>query len=309
MLTTITNQPFADHKRRCNKRITFRNKILKHLNNYFMKKILIAFNGEYYPGPALDFALTLNKTQPVLLTGVFIPQATYSYLWTSASAAVGPTFPPLLEEVSSEIVEANIRKFKAFCQTNNIQYKVHTDIYDFVLPELIKETRFADLLVIDSEKFYESISREEEASHLRDVLQSSECPVLVIPEKFQFPGKNILAYDGSQSSVYAIKQFAYLFPEFADNETVVVFSEKEGDGELPYESYIQELARQHYKNFQLLKLEIDPKEYFSTWLSEEKKPILVTGSFGKRSIFKIFRKSFVQDVIEERTLPVFIAHK
>src|SRR3954464_6185724 len=111
-----------------------------------MKKILIAFNGSYYPDSALDFASRLNDTQPVMLTGVFIPQATYSYLWNTAGAMTGSIFPPLMEEVSNELVEIHTRKFQSFCKANNIKYVVHTDIYDFVLPELIKETRFADLL-------------------------------------------------------------------------------------------------------------------------------------------------------------------
>src|SRR4051812_1793375 len=109
-----------------------------------MKKILIAFNGNYYPEGPLEFALQISKVQPVLLTGVFIPQATYSYLWSGSSAASGTLFPPLLEEVSSEIAEKNIIRFKTWCQTNNVKHKVHNDIYDFALPELVKETRFAD---------------------------------------------------------------------------------------------------------------------------------------------------------------------
>src|SRR3954469_10270261 len=103
-----------------------------------MKKILIAFNGNYFPDSALEFALQINRTQPVLLTGVFIPQATYSYLWSRSSVASAALFPPFVEEVSSEIVEENIVRFKEWCQTNNVKYKVHKDIYDFALPELIK---------------------------------------------------------------------------------------------------------------------------------------------------------------------------
>ena len=274
-----------------------------------MKKILIAFNGDYFPGSALEFAIRLSKSQPVLLTGVFIPQATYAYLWNQASAGSGPLFPPFVEEVSSAIVKDNIIKFKELCQANNVGYKVHKDVYDFALPELIKETRFADLLIVDSEKFYESTSKGEQSSHLQDLLHQTECPVLVVPEKFQFPEKNILAYDGSESSVYAIKQFAYLFPEFTGNETLLVFSKDDEETELPNETYIQELASQHYKNLNLLKLNVDSKKYFATWLSEEKKPILVSGSFGRSTVSQLFRRSFVKEIIAHADLPVFIAHQ
>src|SRR4051794_7587361 len=122
-----------------------------------MKKILIAFNGSCYPEAALDFSRELNKSQPVLLTGVFIPQATYSYLWSGSVALAGSLFPPLAEEVSNEVAEINHRKFESFCTTNNIRHVIHNDIYDFALPELVKETRFSDLLIVQSEEFYESV--------------------------------------------------------------------------------------------------------------------------------------------------------
>src|SRR4051794_27919019 len=118
-----------------------------------MKKILIAFNGTNYPESALKFACQLNNSQPILLTGIFIPQATFSYLWSDAGAMAGPIFPPLLEEVSSELVDINTRKFRSFCETNKIKYLVHRDIYDFALRELLKETRFADLAIIETGKF------------------------------------------------------------------------------------------------------------------------------------------------------------
>ncbi|WP_018615585.1 hypothetical protein [Segetibacter koreensis] len=274
-----------------------------------MKKILVAFSGSYFPDGALEFAFQLNKTQPILLTGVFIPQATYSYLWSAAATLGGPVLPPLYEEVTSEVVEENITKFKSLCELNNIKYKVHRDVYDFVLPELTKESRFADLLILSSEKFYESLSKEETIDRLKDILQATECPVLVVPENFKFPEKNILAYDGSASSVYAIKQFAYLFPELTNNESLLIFSKNEEEAELPYETFIEELGNQHYKNLKLLKLKINPKKYFTTWLNQEKNVILVSGSFGRSSVSQLFRKSFVTEVISEHKLPVFIAHR
>jgi hypothetical protein len=273
-----------------------------------MLKILIAFNGGLYPVAALEFALQLNKSRPILLTGVFIPQAAYSYLWNAAATVGSSAFPPLVEEVSSEVMEINIRKFRIFCKTNNIHCVVHKDIYDFALPELLKETRFSDLLLIQSGKFYESISEVQQNSHIKDLLDETECPVLMVPETFEFPCKNIIAYDGSASSVYAIKQFAYLFPELTSNETLLFFSKNDEERELPYETCIQELGSQHFQNLTLLKLHMDAKKYFATWINEERKAILISGSFGRSTISQLFRKSFLTDVIAEHHLPLFMAH-
>ena len=40
-----------------------------------MKKILIAFDGTHFSDGAFEFARRVNELQPILLTGVFLPQA------------------------------------------------------------------------------------------------------------------------------------------------------------------------------------------------------------------------------------------
>jgi hypothetical protein len=132
----------------------------------------------------------------------------------------------------------------------------------------------------------------------------------VVPEKFEFPVRTILAYDGSASSVYAIKQFAYLFPEMATNEAVLIYAnEKLTESALPEESNIEELAARHFTDLTLVRLEADPKKYFASWLLENKNAILVSGAFGRSGVSRLFRKSFVTDAIRDHRLPVFIAHR
>ena len=82
---------------------------------------------------------------------------------------------------------------------------------------------------------------------MKDTLQHTECPVMVVPEKFHFPSLNLLAYDGSTSSVFAIKQFAYLFPDLCDNKTILVYAAEETE-DIPAEVNIEELAASHFSN-------------------------------------------------------------
>jgi len=65
-------------------------------------------------------------------------------------------------------------------------------------------------------------------------------------EKFNFPKSNILSYDVSESSVFAIKQFAYLFPEFVKNPTLLVYAKNEREEEIPNMEYIEELVTRHF---------------------------------------------------------------
>lgn len=273
-----------------------------------MKKILLAFDSTNFSTGVLEFARRLNEISPVLLTGVFLPQVDYANLWSYAHGSAG-FFIPLIEDEQSVEVEKNIERFQSFCQNNNIDYRVHKDFSEFALPQLKKETRYADLLIIGSETFYEKMGTEEINLYLRDALQEAECPVLVVPENFTFPERIVLSFDGSESSVYAIKQFSYLFPELCGNDTLLVYAKDEAEESFPDEEQVAELAARHFSNLTLSKLSINPQKYFSTWVSEEQSAILISGAFGRSSFSLLFKKSFVADVIKAHRLPVFIAHK
>ena len=139
------------------------------------------------------------------------------------------------------------------------------------------------------------------------MLQHTECPVLVVPENFYFPSQNILAYDGSASSVFAIKQFAYLFPDLCDNKTILVYAAEETE-DIPAHVNIEELAASHFSNLAITVLDGGKKD-FSEWVLKYENPILVSGSFGRSGFSSLFTKNFVINIIDAHKTPVFIAHQ
>lgn len=273
-----------------------------------MKKILLAFDGTHFSDGAFQFARQLNELEPVLVTGAFLPQASAANLWSYADGMSGPMFIPVVEERDSEIIKGNMEKFESLCRKHGMEYRVHEDLYDFALPELKAETRFADVLILGGEVFYENLDGKLN-EYLQDVLHKSECPVVVVPEKYNFPKTNILCYDGTESSVYAIKQFAYLFPELVKQPTLLVYVHEDGKNEFPQQVNIEELAARHFSDLTLMKLDMSPDKYFSTWMNNRDSAMLVAGAFGRSAISQLIRKSLVKDVIAGHKLPVFIAHR
>ena len=274
-----------------------------------MKKVLLAFDGSHYSEGAFEFARQMNEKSPILLIGVFLPQVNYANLWSHSTGTEGPLLLPLTEEADAKVIQKNIARFERNCHSNNIEYRVHKDFFDFALPELKKETRYADLIVLGGETFYKNLGEYEPNEYLKDALHAAECPVLVVPEQFDFPESNILSYDGSESSVYAIKQFSYLFPMLRNKKTLLVYVSDSDEKTLPDEPHIKEWAARHFPDLTLMKLDIDPKKYFATWVSEKKSAILVSGAFGRGAFSQLFKKSFVSDVIHDHKLPVFITHR
>ena len=138
-----------------------------------MKKILLVFDGNHFSEGAFAFARELNEKSPILLTGVFLPQADFVDLWSYTDGAmIGPLFLSRIEGEEPGKLEKNITHFETLCLKNGIDFRVHKDFNELVLPELIKETRFADLLIIGSESFFASLGTHEPNDFLKDTLHA-----------------------------------------------------------------------------------------------------------------------------------------
>jgi nucleotide-binding universal stress UspA family protein len=275
-----------------------------------MKKILLAIDGTNYSKGAMEFAKVLNEKNRIVLTGVFIPKKDYARLWNYAGEGIGSTFfIPLIEDVDSEEIKSIIEKFEKECQNNDIEYKVHRNYDDSSIATLIKESRFADLMILGSETFYKDYGVNKVSEYLVEALKETECPVIVLPELYKFPKCNIIAYDGSKSSMFAIKQFAYLFPEFTNNKTIIVYSKDDEANQIPDQVLLEEFAVKHFNDLTIFKNKANPTAYFNSLFLERKNALLISGAYGKSGLGSLFHKSFVSDLIQEHAIPVFIANR
>lgn len=274
-----------------------------------MKKVIIPFDGSHFSEGAFSMALNINNLQSLMLTGIFLPQVDYARFMFLPTAFMSPFFMPIRETFDEAEVEKNIESFINRCKENNIEYKVHKDLLDAAIPQLTKETRFADLMIIGSEVFYKDIESNDSFEYLKDTLQHAECPVLIVPEKANFPGSIVLTYDGSASSVYAIKQFANMFPELCGLKTILVYA---GDDKhaIPDRENIDELAGRHFSDLTIDEIVSDhSSDFFNNWLNDHKNPLVVNGSFGRAGAVQLFNQKAISRIISEHQTPLFISHK
>ncbi|MDO6429487.1 hypothetical protein Q4E93_02730 [Flavitalea sp. BT771] len=272
-----------------------------------MKKIALTFEGNHFPEETLQLVRKLNDISPVWLTAVFVPEVDYSALWSMDGGLAGAVFVPEVQD-EDEIIATNGAKLEEFCRRHAIKVSIHKERLDFAIPLIQKEARFSDLMVLSSQHFFDNIDNRQPNTYMKEVLHKAECPVLLLPETFYLPENIILAYDGTPSSVYAIKQFAYLFPEFSGRPTTLVYLCGAQETQLPDQHEIQELASSHFTNLHMTKLEIDAREFFSDWISRYGKAWLVAGAYGRSEISQLFGKSFISGLIRDHRVPVFVAH-
>lgn len=272
-----------------------------------MKKVVLVSDGKNFPAGAFEFAKLLQEAEPILLVGSFSTAINYAQLIPITFAMeAGP-----LMNFSEEYLEArkkSIALFEEHCQKSGIEYRVHEEGPEWNIDDLIKESRFADLFLMSEELFANEISEEQPNSFLQQVMHRAECPALVVPENFKSLSVILLAYDGKRQSMFAIKEFCNLFPQFKDVETKLVFMKQDDNEEIPDLSYIEEYAARHFSNLEIQKLHFDAKKYFNAWAEEKGNALIVSGSYSRSGFSNWVRKSFTDEVIHEHSQPVFVAH-
>ena len=109
-----------------------------------MRKVIIPFNGGKFSEGAFSYAANLNETKPILLTGIFLPHVDFArfFLFPVSLSESRLTFEKKAEE---ENIQKNIERFSSLCEQNNIQYKIHRNLDDFAIPELMIAVEYQGL--------------------------------------------------------------------------------------------------------------------------------------------------------------------
>ncbi len=274
-----------------------------------MKKLIIALDGQHFPQGAFEFVKNINAKSKILLAGIFLSPVDYSKV-LAYTGLDGISLMPewLVKNEEDEVVNKNISLFDEACEKEGIDYRIHKDTDLMALSSLIEETRFADALLVSSELFYENVQKEQPNLYLEEVLKKAECPVMLIQEEYIEPSQIILTYDGSESSVFAIKQFSYVYPELAEKNTILL-SIGNHEEELPDYNMITELVSRHYPNLKIQSLHMNSKRDFTQWVSGQPASFIVLGAFSRSLFSQLFKKSFASDVIRNIKMPIFISHK
>ena len=271
-----------------------------------MKKILFVCEGDNFPNGAMGFIKQMHENAPVVAKGLFFEPIDFQQLTPVSYIAIAEPYVKLMEE-EKKLAQKSIGKFIGICESNNIKY--HAGVNQEVDKDLlIKETRFADLLVMSEELFCSDYMDYQPNVFMKEILRSAECPVIAIPEVFKSPDRIVVAYDGNKEGMFALKQFCYLLPQFSELPAEFVYINAEESDEIPDNDLLKEYVKAHFNSPGVLKLHFDAKKYFATWAEAKKNIMLVTGSFGRSAMSDLLHDSFAKHIIHDHKIPVFIAH-
>jgi hypothetical protein len=277
-----------------------------------MKKIIAAFDGLKYSEATRNYAINIAKQTNTHLVGVFLDDRTYtSYKIYDLIVEQGATEAVLkkYDEKDKLIrIEAS-SDFEKACNEAGIEHTVHHD-NNIAIQELKHESIYADLLIIDAKETLTHYSEKQPTRFIRDLLGDVQCPVLLVQGKYKPLKKIILLYDGEPSSVFAIKMFSYMLPEFTGIETEVITVNPDNKTlQLPDGKLMKEFMKRHFPKAEYKVMKGWAEDAIVKYLKQEKQNALVVlGAYRRGTVSRWFRESMADILMKETKLPLFIAH-
>ena len=273
-----------------------------------MEKILFISNGLELNTEALDFTCYLGRLTRSRITGVFLEnllEDAKPVLEKISGHSLSESENKAYEE-KKQMIASNIKRFEEACARRSVRSMVRED---FGIPpsEVLLESRYADLAVISPDTSFNSEIESLPSNFVKRFIEKSECPVVIAPQTFREINEIVFTYNGSASSVYAIKQFTYLFPALDDTRVTILgvngkdLSEKEKN---QFRGWLQN----HYNAIGFEILQGNPETELFKWLQTRKNAFITMGAYGRSMVSQFFRRSTAELLIKTLPQPIFITH-
>jgi nucleotide-binding universal stress UspA family protein len=247
-----------------------------------------------------------------LFVGLLVKDLSYI---TSLSGYVGE--PALVDYMPYDLISDEDRKkaevisvFEERIKKSGFKYQIYND-FRLTSRELIKQSTFADLMILSYQAFFNKSNKEPDTSLIYQILKGSRCPVMILPMDISNIDNIIFTYDGKESSVFAIRAFSNLFSKYTkDKEVSILTVMPSADEEIKNEKLLLDLVQQHYNNVGVQLLEgSNISEEISNFAESADNPLVVMGAYGRSHISNLLLPSVAKDILKKSRIPLFIAHR
>jgi nucleotide-binding universal stress UspA family protein len=276
-----------------------------------MEKLLLAVDNDPVDENAVDFACHLARLTQSRLTGIFLnePVTEPEVVIESQRVAHGVTSITIAEfDQESEQAaqhEENIAIFREWAERSGVSFNVYLD-KGVPVTELSYETRYADMLLMSADTFSQG-DEPIPSAFVKQLIHDSACPVILTPESFERIDNIFFCYDGSKSSLFAIKQFAYLFPQLRSQRVKVISLAAERPQPTEQARVTQWLGY-HYSDVEWIAQGAEAAEALFHYLLKKRDDFVVMGAYGHGLLTSFFEPDYETGTIHTTSLPIFIAH-
>lgn len=272
-----------------------------------MKKALLVMNGTFVSQHLMGSSVALAKSCGATLHAWFlihdssIGDMDYAFpndLRLTENVLTGKS----IAQEDEELLKANITLFEDACREARVPYVIEAEHY-ISLRKFLHHTAFADFVIADARATIDQFA-------LSDLLSEARCPILLLSAETRNIQKIFFAYDGSYSSLYAMKQFAALFPEWNNAETHVLYATEAGRKELPSEKELAGWLRLHYPRAHTRLLTGKAPEQLARFMGKDSTDsVVVLGAYGRPGLSRLLHKSLADHLVQQVQAALFVVHQ
>ena len=274
-----------------------------------MQRIVLATNELSGSPHALDFACYLGRLTNSKISGFLLenlaPNNSQDLYRNSAMPEGYQRKSAASTSYQSEVVaiDHSVALFKNACEKRGVRYSIQR-VKDKLVNQIVRESRYADIVVAEVEGSFHSKTEH----FIKELLEDAECPIVIAPESFEGIDEVVFTYNGTRSSMYAIKQFCYLFPQLDDKKVTVIEVDEEGVSSPEEKDKFREWMSGHYSSIGYTVLKGDTESELFAALLRKKNVFIVMGAYGRGRLSRFFKHSRADLLVKTLTQAIFIAH-
>jgi nucleotide-binding universal stress UspA family protein len=277
-----------------------------------MKKIIAAMDAVSFSEEQLIHFHDIAKMAGGRLTIVFLENIRVEMLpvanpFPIEAFPVSDTFDLRFLEQRRQLIRNQVNHFHTICSRNNLDVILHEKT-GMPLESVIIESRFSDLLLINNHMTFATSYDSDPPKFVRDILREAQCPVLVLPSNQKDIRELLFTYNGSFSSMYAIRQFTCLFQNLFAKKLTVLYVDDRKTGKITEEALLKDYLKYHYNNWEIELLSGEPSFEIMSYLMTRTNSMVTLGAYGRSKFSQFFHHSDAEKILHTINTYFFITH-
>lgn len=276
-----------------------------------MKKIAAALDGLDFSASTVRYAAYLASSAKAALAGVFLDDvARHSYRIYDLLDNEGVSENRLkkMNAKDDQKRKVSVKEFERICAEASVKYKIRHD-RNTSLKELLIESIYADMLVIDRKNTFGKRDDEIPGSFLNEVMNNMACPALVVPSSYKAFQKLTFLYDGSPASVYAMKAFCYLLPGFCKLPLeILTVMQSDSYPNISGKYLMNDWINRYFRQVNYMEAKGDPEDAMIQFAETQNDDfLLIVGARPHGMLSPLLRESMADMLIKSLQAPLFVA--
>jgi hypothetical protein len=267
-------------------------------------KILILFTEINSAKDLITASIESAGKEGGVILGLFLKRKSqpkpFSQGFSSRQKSVSEDMP-FIAEITSWAIETCARAGMSFVA-----------IYEkeITLSQLTGQATYHDLVIADARTDFNDYLLTSMNASLKDMLVDAHCPVLLLRPAKEPLSKIIFTYDGSYSSMYAIKMYSYLFPANRNISILLISVNSNRDDQVENEKLLEEWLNHHYSSIEKEVLRQNAKEQLLDAVNKFSGNVqVVISAYGKEAYARIFHPSHVHLLLKYSRASLFVSHE